>query len=741
MDILAGFGRTPAAPSIRPVARTVAIGVLVAAVALLSAVAVHAHSPQAAARPQAQPQPQQQEPPRPVFRAGANFVRVDAYVTKDGQAVTDLKAEDFEVLEDGKPQAIETFEHVVVQTGTAPATRVEPRTVQESNQAAADPRARVFVIFLDTGQMTEGNGYAMRRPLTNLLTRVIGDQDLVALMTPEMSALDIVFTRRTDNLAARLQQLLPTTGERGRLNKLDPVEQMYEYCYPKSSTDAGMSTSDIAQAMINRRREKRSLDALRDLIIHLDGLREERKAILVVSEGWVLYTPSRSLAEISIPSQSTMGVGPTGRLGSGSQNTGYGGTEAQCDQDRIRLANLDNARQFRTLLEEANRANATFYPIDPGGLRVFDTDISEGLTLTQDASALGSRLTSLREAAENTDGVAVINSNNIEGGLQRVVADLTSYYLLGYTSTNSKLDGRFRSIKVRAKRPGTEVRARRGYRAPTEAEVAERALARNPPAVDEARAATDRAVASLDARRPDAPFRLIVSPGWWTPTGPPMPGKPAGAEPAFWIYGNVDMRRPGGDDWSQGGEAEIAIQSAAGETVTTYTVPVAAQSGAFESRFPRSDEDVWLDPGSYAVRVRVKAAGGIPTTDTMRFELPKAADPPVLAIGEPMYARRGMAASSKEVRTADLQFRRQERIVVELSATMTPESVTGELLDRKGNVLTVPVAATTVQKDGAVWVRGELALTPLAAGDYIIRLTAVKGAERRGALAPFRVVP
>jgi hypothetical protein len=69
---------------------------------------------------------------------------------------------------------------------------------------------------------------------------------------------------------------------------------------------------------------------------------------------------------------------------------------------------------------------------------------------------------SLRMLADATDGLAIVGSNDIAGGLKRVVADLTSYYLLGYYS-NAKLDGKFHSITVRVKRPGVQVRARRGY--------------------------------------------------------------------------------------------------------------------------------------------------------------------------------------------------------------------------------------------------------------------------------------
>jgi hypothetical protein len=68
---------------------------------------------------------------------------VDVFATKDGVPVEDLKAGDFEVAEDNTPQKVETFEHVKIEGGGDPVTRVEPRTVRESREMAADPRARV----------------------------------------------------------------------------------------------------------------------------------------------------------------------------------------------------------------------------------------------------------------------------------------------------------------------------------------------------------------------------------------------------------------------------------------------------------------------------------------------------------------------------------------------------------------------------------------------------------------------
>ena len=65
-----------------------------------------------------------------------------------------------------------------------------------------------------------------------------------------------------------------------------------------------------------------------------------------------------------------------------------------------------------------------------------------------DFAMLRQRHETLKTAALNTDGIAMMDSNDINAGLQRVVTDLSSYYLLGYSSTNAKADGRYRTIRV-----------------------------------------------------------------------------------------------------------------------------------------------------------------------------------------------------------------------------------------------------------------------------------------------------
>jgi VWFA-related protein len=357
---------------------------------------------QGGAPPQAPPGQEQ----RPVFRGGANFVRVDVFAMKNGVPVDDLKAEDFEITEDGDPQKVETFELVKIQTGGDATTRVEPRTVRESREMAADPRARVFVLFLDTYHVGQGSAVNVRRPLINMLNRLAGPEDLIALMTPDMAASDITFTRRTDRIADLIDRA-GFWGQRNELIKKDPIDQLYEQCYPPAP-GSGRTTSEIAEEMIQRRREKATLDALEELVFYLGGLREERKGILLVSEGWLLYRPNRALAEMGgTPQRPGVYVGPDGRITTSDPNRVVGMDTSRCDQDRLALAGIDDSRRYLDILRVANRSNASFYPIEPRGLVVFDTDLGPNPppTLDVDFAMLRQRHETLKTAALDTDGI------------------------------------------------------------------------------------------------------------------------------------------------------------------------------------------------------------------------------------------------------------------------------------------------------------------------------------------------
>lgn len=675
----------------------------------------------------AQSQSASQPPPQqPTFRAEATYVRVDAYPTLDGQPVQDLTAEDFEILEDGVPQQVATFERIVVRPAGPQTARVEPNTSREANAMAADPRSRVFVLFLDTHHVDVGGSHDIQQPLIRLLDRIIGQDDLVGVMTPEISASNLVLARRTMTIEGMLTRAW-TWGHREQLAR-DPEEQKYEACYGASSP--------VALEMIDRKREKQALDALGDLVRHLNGLREERKAIIAITTGWQLFKPNLQLARPldgrGVPGAPQARVGRRGTLTTTDDRDRTGASEYECDSHRLQLAQLDNDDYFRRILDEANRANASFYPVDPRGLVVFDSSIERRVPLSVDQAALRRRGDSLRTLATATDGIAIVNQTDIEGALKRVADDLASYYLLGYYSTNSKLDGKLRSIKVRVKRPGVQVRARRGYRAPTAEEVTSAKRDAEPARGGPARSAgAETVLAGLSAIRPDAMFRAHVGYAW---SQSPSEGA------KVWVVGELDFRTLKSSDWQAGGTAEITLVRGAKEVVATATVPIAAGARAFTITLPQ--EGV-LDPADYTVRIRVRSPTGVlPVSDTARVSI----DPDVGArtiLGRPLVLRRGPSTGIKFEPTADLRFRRNERIRVEASATPPGGTITGRLLNRIGQALEVPVAVSErPDPSGAFgWVVGEVALAPLAAGDYGVELAVERDGDTQKIVMAFRIVP
>ena len=676
-------------------------------------------------------------PPQPTFRTEANYVRVDAFPTmKDGTPIADLTQADFEILEGGVPQQIEQFEHVVIRAAGSQDARMEPNTVRESLAMAQSSRARLFVVFLDTYHVEIEGSHAIRKPLVDALERLIGQDDLVGVMTPEMSARDVTFARRTTTIEGLLSRYWHW-GERGRMMVRDPQDELYGVCYPNAGAESRCTDQNgIAAEMIDRRHEKLALDALQDLVRYLRGVREERKAILAITDGWLRYRPNNGLLRPlkcqGVPTGPPISVDPqSGKLTTkplpGSDPTG------QCEGDRMRLGLLDNDEQFREILDEANRANASFYPIDPRGLAVFDTPMVRVdvpgppppmTPLPVDRAMLSARNNSLRTLAEATDGLAIVDSNDLAGGLRRVVADLSSYYLIGYYSSG-KLDGRFHPISVRVKRPGVSVRARRGYLASTPAAAAAAARAgagaAARPAVSAEAEASERvigaAIGPLAGYARELPLRLQAVAGW----------KPGNAESAaLWVVGELGSAAATGDAFNEGFAVTLTLSTPADQTVGSGTATVARGARTFRALVTPAQP---LTAGDYVLRVGARGgAGSIPLRETMRLAVTAAPD----SSGAIFIRRTG----TREVPTADLRFRRNEQVRVEIP-TASSDPPTARLLDRNGQLLAVPVtAAVRDDADGSRWHTAQLGLAPLAPADYVIELTA--GSKKT--ITAFRVV-
>ena len=128
---------------------------------------------------------------------------------------------------------------------------------------------------------------------------------------------------------------------------------------------------------------------------------------------------------------------------------------------------------MQDVVETAGGRNVSFYGIDARGL---GAGLDESIEIsgvpddTNDTTALRNEVRlaqdSLRFVSEQTGGFAIVEQNDLNASFERIVQDNSSYYVLGYYSTNEKRDGRFRKVQVRVTRPGLRVVSRDGYTAP-----------------------------------------------------------------------------------------------------------------------------------------------------------------------------------------------------------------------------------------------------------------------------------
>jgi len=645
----------------------------------------------------------------PINRTGTNSVRVDMYASRDGQSVDDLQASDVELLEDGVPQTIDALEHVQV-------------------GAPGSSRARVFVIFLDTYNTQIEGSSTMRLPLIKVLDRIIAADDMVAVMTPEMSPTEMTFGRKATVISNIMQNDWAWT-RRGRTERRDQKDALYDACYPA----VGANANTPANEMKARRREKLTLDALDGVVTDLGSLRDERKAILTVSDGWVLFRENQELSAaqkgrdqgslvdrlLRRPSKEKSDESGGSKDGGskdgsakdgGSKDVNY----VECEADRVALARLDDSQRLRSITEEANRSNISFYAIDPRGITTDPAsaaDKSAGRRETTTNAA--SRQDSLRFIADNTDGLLIANTSNLDAQISRVVEDVSSYYLLTYSSSNPKLDGRFRAITVRVKREGVKVRARRGYRGRTADELVSSTA--TPGAAGKTMAASTPANART-------PFRIRTS--TWVPEDT--------RQGAFWVVGELDYQTRRQLAWTAGAEAEVVVLDARGQEVMTRTVDLKSDEGPFSIQVPETGA---IAAGEYAIRVRIRSQADekAELTDTARVVLREGA-----ALGEAVMWRRGLSTGPRYMRTADPRYMRSDRLKLEL-ATAAPTPAKARILDRNSNELSVPaqVSERTDASGAFKWVVVDATLAPFAAGDYLIEVT--QGREKR--VTEFKVVP
>jgi VWFA-related protein len=213
------------------------------------------------------------DPQQPVFRTGANLVRVDVTVTNNhGDPVSDLKPDDFQLSEDGVPQTIQSFEFVRATGEPSDDRSLQIRTPQHAAYEATREDVRLFLIFWDEyhiGQLipaTRG-----REMLQGFVRSAFGPSDLVGLMD-QLTTLDSIrFTRDWLALADQIHRL------QGRFNLFIPARSAVEEAQLRFARD------------LPRVRNEVTLSALKAAVAFLGTFREGRKTLLFVSQGVMMF--------------------------------------------------------------------------------------------------------------------------------------------------------------------------------------------------------------------------------------------------------------------------------------------------------------------------------------------------------------------------------------------------------------------------------------------------------------------
>jgi VWFA-related protein len=397
----------------------------------------------------------------PVFRGGVAFVNVDVYPRQNGRMVEGLTAENFQVFEDGKPQSIENFEFIRVAPNVPVEERRDPNTKEEGDALAADPHTRVFVIFLDLYHISLGAAHDARQPLLDFVNRTLGADDLFGVVTPEVPPRSMVLARRTDVL------------ERDLLNSFDWALGGDRTTFaPRTAAEEQLYMCEDGDDLIRLHREDMLTSTLAELTVYLGTLRDERKNLVLVSEGWDVH-PRPARAPERLPQLPHIPVGANGRIGGDTPVNGSSNAD-WCSRQANRLNSIDFEYRFKDLLVAAQRANVSVFPVDVGGLKTFAPTASmRGVPNAAAMRRTGEmKIEVLRTLAENTNGRAIVNTNGLSAGFRQIAEDLSAYYLLGYSSTNAAADGKYRAIEVKVNRPGVSLTARHGYFAPAAAKSA-----------------------------------------------------------------------------------------------------------------------------------------------------------------------------------------------------------------------------------------------------------------------------
>jgi hypothetical protein len=353
------------------------------------------------------------------------------------------------------------------------------------------------------------------------------------------------------------------------------------------------------------------------------------------------------------------------------------------------------------LLSAARQANVSFYTVRPGGL---DTGSSLMMQGTSNLAVL----------SEQTDGISVLATNDLRGGMSKIADDLSSHYVLGYYTNNTRWDGRARKLTVKLKSTGQTIRARREYRAPTEEEMA--GLRSATSAAAAAAAPPSAGQMALSALTRVSPSSRLNAYGTVIGNEATIVAEIAAAE--------IEAGR-----WKQGADVDVLFSSKSGGEPLGLKARIEPGTRSAVIRVPTDSA-----PGPWQAVVRMRGEDNTTDSDTVSIEKPAGA-----LLGKPLAYRAASAAASAYKPLAAFQFRRTERVRIEWPVSQPLETHSARLLDRAGKPMAIPLETSTKDANGVTMLTTNLNLAPFSNGDYLIEVSAKAGEKTETQTVAIRV--
>jgi VWFA-related protein len=382
------------------------------------------------------------------FRVNVDLITTDV-IPRDGTGtfVADLKKEDFQVYED---DVLQTISSVVLVHGGRVFNQVlpPPPPPQEGIilppvRPTNDTAGRVFILFVDDLHLDFRDTSRIRDLFKRISKTLIHEGDLFGIVSTGTSsiAIDLTYDR------TRIDEAIKKISGNG----LRPSEIING---PDSSQEGPVEV---------RYRAHVAFSTAGELLRNLEKVNNRRKAIIYVSNGYDFnpYAAARS-GQIQDSPFLNRQTGAND-CSSDDQNCSRRGNPNEMQGQPF--ADADLAREEAELTRAANRANATIYTVDPRGL-VAGADLDEQVDPVQWQTVLQKSQDSLRVLAENTGGIAVVNTNDFDKALKRIDNETSDYYVLGFYSKNPDPTKRTRRIEVKVNRSDINAWSRTSYSLP-----------------------------------------------------------------------------------------------------------------------------------------------------------------------------------------------------------------------------------------------------------------------------------